>query len=64
MGMERSHLQNEMRLEEGTRRIILALTIRSCFGEGDLRDLFGSEEFKLMLFNFHEAGLILKEEPM
>jgi hypothetical protein len=48
MGMKRSHLRNGMRLEEGTRRIILAPTVGSCFGEGDLRDLFGSEELKLM----------------
>jgi hypothetical protein len=31
--------------------------------EGDLRALFDGEELKLM-FNFHEAVLIPKEEPM
>jgi hypothetical protein len=64
MGMERSRLRDGVRWEEGTRRIILAPTARSCFEEGDLRALFDGEELKLMLFNFLEADLIPKEEPM
>jgi hypothetical protein len=34
MGMQMPHLWNGMLLEEGTHRIILALTVGSCFGEG------------------------------
>jgi hypothetical protein len=64
MGMERSRPRNGIWLEEGTRRIILAPTIGPCFEEGDLRALFDGEELKLMLFNFREASLILKAEPM
>jgi hypothetical protein len=64
MGMERSCLRSGPRLDQGTRRELLASTSGSCIGEGDLRDLFEGEEFRLMLFNFWEAGLIPKEEPM
>jgi hypothetical protein len=46
------------------RRELLASTSGSCIGEGDLQDLFEGEELRLMLFNFREAGLIPKEEPM
>lgn len=58
IGMERS------RLDQGTHRVILAPTAGSCFGEADLRALFDDEELRLMLFNFREAGLIPKQEPM
>jgi hypothetical protein len=58
MGMERSRLRSGTRLEQGTRRIILAPTARSCFREGDLRALFDGEELKHMLLNFCEADLI------
>jgi hypothetical protein len=34
------------------------------YGKGDLWDLFEGEELRMMLFNFQEAGLILKAEPM
>jgi hypothetical protein len=64
MGMERSCPQDGIWLEEGTRRIILALTTGPCFEEGDLQALFYGEELKLMLFNFREASLIPKVEPM
>jgi hypothetical protein len=64
MGMEKSCLRSGSRLDQGTRRELLALTSRSCIGEGDLWDLFEGEELRLMFFNFWEAGLILKEEPM
>jgi hypothetical protein len=39
-------------------------TSGTCIGEGDLRNLFEGEELKKMLFNFREAGLIPKAEPM
>jgi hypothetical protein len=64
MGMERSCLRIGPRLDQGTRRVILAPTARSCFEEGDLWALFDGEELRLMLFNFREAGLIAKQEPM
>jgi hypothetical protein len=64
IGMERSHLRSGSRLDRGTRRELLASTSGSCIGEGDLWDLFEGEELRLMLFNFREAGLIPKEEPM
>jgi hypothetical protein len=62
--MERYRPRKGMQLEEGTRRIILAPTVGQCFEEGDLRTLFYGEELKLMLFNFREASLIPKAEPM
>jgi hypothetical protein len=64
MGMERSHLRIGPRLDQGARHGLLVSTSGSCIGEGDLWDLFEGEELKLMLFNFWEADLILKEEPM
>jgi hypothetical protein len=64
MGMERSRLRSGSRLDQGARRELLASTSRTCIGEGDLWDLFEGEELRLMLFNFREAGLIPKEEPM
>jgi hypothetical protein len=64
MGMEMSRLRSRPRLNQGARRELLASTSRSCIREGDLRDLFEGEELRLMLFNFQEAGLIPKEEPM
>ena len=60
MGMERSRL----RLDRGDQRELLSSTSGTCIGEGDLQDLFEGEELRLMLFNFREAGLIRKEEPM
>jgi hypothetical protein len=39
-------------------------TTGQCFEEGDLRALFDGEELRLMLFNFWEASLILKVEPV
>ena len=60
MGMERSRL----RLDWGNQRDLLSLTSRTCIRKGDFRNLFEGEEFKMMLFNFREAGLIPKAEPM
>jgi hypothetical protein len=64
MGMERFRLQSGPRLDQGAHRELLASTSGSCIGEGGLQDLFEGEELRLMLFNFREAGLIPKEEPM
>jgi hypothetical protein len=64
MGMERSCLRIGPRLDQGACRELLALTSGSCIEEGDLRDLFEGEELSLMMFNFREASLITKEEPM
>jgi hypothetical protein len=64
MGMERSCLRIGPRLDQGTCCVILAPMAESCFGQGDLRVLFDGEELRLMLFNFCEASLIPKQEPM
>jgi hypothetical protein len=64
MGMERSRLRSGPRLDRGTQRELLSSTSGSCIGEGDLCDLSEGEELRLMLFNFREACLIPKEEPM
>jgi hypothetical protein len=50
--------------KEGPRRIVLAPTTERGFEEQDLRALFDGEELTLMLFNFLEAGLIPKAEPL
>jgi hypothetical protein len=64
LGIERSHLRGGPQLDRGTQRELLSSTSRMFIGEGDLQDLFEGEELRLMLFNFREAGLIPKEEPM
>ena len=60
MGMERSRL----RLDRGDQRDLLSSTFGTSIGEGDLRNLFEGEELKMMLFNYREAGIIPKAEPM
>jgi hypothetical protein len=60
MGMERTRL----RVDRGGQRDLMSSTSGTCIGEGDLRNLFEGEELKMMLFNFREAGLIPKVEPM
>jgi hypothetical protein len=50
--------------DQGAHRDLLASMSGSCIGEGDLRNLFDGEELRLMLFNFREAGLIPKKEPI
>jgi hypothetical protein len=42
----------------------MSLSFGTSIGEGDLLNLFKGEELKMMLFNFREAGLIPKAEPM
>jgi hypothetical protein len=60
MGMELSHL----RLNRSGQRDLLSSMFGTCIGEGDLQNLFEGEELKMMLFNFREASLIPKAEPM
>jgi hypothetical protein len=60
MGMERSRF----RLDRGGQRELLSSTSGTCIGEGDLQDLFEGEELRMMLFNFREASIIPKAEPM
>jgi hypothetical protein len=60
MGMERTRL----RVDQGGQRDLLSSSFEMSIGEGDLWNLFEGEELKMMLFNFREAGLIPKAEPM
>jgi hypothetical protein len=60
MGMERTRL----RVDRGGQRDLLSLSFGMSIGEGDLRNLFEGEELKIMLFNYREAGIIPKAEPM
>jgi hypothetical protein len=60
MGMERDRL----RVDRFGKRDLLSLPIGTSIGEGDLRNVFEGEELKIMLFNYREAGIILKVEPM
>jgi hypothetical protein len=60
MGMERDRL----RVDRFGKRELLSLPIGTSIGEGDLRNLFEGEELKIMLFNYREAGIIPKVEPM
>jgi hypothetical protein len=58
-----------VQLEEGPQRIVAAQAaggvLRPCRIEGhELRALFEGEELELILFNFREAGLVPKEEPL
>jgi hypothetical protein len=60
MGMKRTRL----RVDRGGQRDLLSSSSGTCIWEGDLRNLFEGEELKMMLFNFQEASLIPKAEPM
>jgi hypothetical protein len=60
MGIERTRL----RIDQGGQRDLLSSSLGTSIGEGDLWNLFEGEELKMMLFNFWEAGLIPKAEPM
>jgi hypothetical protein len=60
MGLERTSLW----VDRGGQRDLLSSSFGTSIGEGDLRNLFESEELKMMLFNYREAGIIPKAEPM
>jgi hypothetical protein len=60
MGMERTRLW----VDQGGQQDLLSLLFGTSIGEGDLRNLFEDEELKMMLFNYREASLISKAEPM
>jgi hypothetical protein len=51
-------------VDRGGQRDLLSSSSGTCIWEGDLRNLFEGEELKMMLFNFQEASLIPKAEPM
>jgi hypothetical protein len=60
MGMERDRL----RVDRFGKRELLSSPVGTSIGEGDLWNLFEGEELKIMLFNYMEAGIIPKVEPM
>jgi hypothetical protein len=60
MGMERDCL----RVDRFGKRELISSPIGTSIGERDLRNLFEGEELKIMLFNYREAGIIPKVEPM
>jgi hypothetical protein len=59
-GVERTRL----RVDQFGKQDLLSSLIGTSIGEGDLRNLFEGEELKIMLFNYREAGIIPKVEPM
>jgi hypothetical protein len=60
MGLGRTHL----RVDRGSQRDLLSSSFWTSIGEGDLRNLFEGEELRMMLFNYREADIIPKVEPM
>jgi hypothetical protein len=60
MGLERTRL----RIDRGGQRDLLSSSFGASIGEGDLWNLFEGEELRMMLFNYREAGIIPKVEPM
>jgi hypothetical protein len=60
MGLERTRL----RVDQGGQHDLLSSLFGTSIGEGDLRNLFEGEELRMMLFNYREAGIIPKAEPM
>ena len=60
MGLERTR----RRVDRFGKQDLLSSPIGTSIGEGDLRNLFEGEELKIMLFNYREAGIIPKVEPM
>jgi hypothetical protein len=60
MGLE----QTRLRVDLGGQRDLLSSSVGTSIGEGDLRNLLEGEESKMMLFNYREAGIIPKVEPM
>jgi hypothetical protein len=60
MGMERDLL----RVDRFGKRELLSSPIGASISEGDLRNIFEGEELKIMLFNYREACIIPKVEPL
>jgi hypothetical protein len=60
MGLEQTCLW----VDRGSQRDLMSSSFGMSIGEGDLRNLFEGEELKMMLFNYWEAGIISKDEPM
>jgi hypothetical protein len=60
MGLE----QTRLRVDRGNQHDLLSSLFGTSIGEGDLRNLFAGEELKIMVFNYQEAGIIPKVEPM
>ena len=60
MGVERTRL----RVDRCGKRDLMSSPIGTRIGEGDLRKLFEGGELKIMLFDYREAGIIPKGEPM
>jgi hypothetical protein len=56
--------QTRLRIDRGGQRNLLSSLFGTSIGEGDLRNLFEGEELKMMLFNYWEASIIPKAEPM
>jgi hypothetical protein len=55
---------DSLRVDRFGKRELLSSPIGTSIGEGDLQNLFEGEELKIMLFNYKEAGIIPKVEPM
>jgi hypothetical protein len=53
-----------LRVDRAGKRELLASPAGVSVGEGELRNLFESEELRIMLFNYREMGIIPKVEPM
>jgi hypothetical protein len=53
-----------LRVSRAGRQELLSLPAAASTGEGELRSLFAGEEFRIMLFNYREMGIIPKAEPM
>jgi hypothetical protein len=60
MGLE----QTRLRVDQGSQRDLLSSSFGMSIGEGDLWNFFEGEELRMMLFNYREAGIIPKVEPM
>jgi hypothetical protein len=61
----RSEMESgRLRMDETGKRELLSSPIGVSVGEGELRNIFESEELRIMLFNYREMGIILKVKPM
>jgi hypothetical protein len=61
----RSEMESgRLRVDGASKRELLSSPIGASVGEGELRNLFESEELRIMLFNYREMSIILKVEPM